>query len=279
MARKISVAARVDEKLLEKIDEEAQELGLNRSEYIVHRLENNPKSMNRAELKSMIEELLEEMLPQHLEEEENYTPPREFFETGDEALDVADLVPPMLAGELNCLISAAHEAATEAAKEELATPFIVLLFEKLAHEVQLAWRSKVRYECAVDYREVLGKADQLQLSEILADVSNELGPNPRRDEFLSLFAELLEAKAESTFLQAREISFSFDREQWHTLDQLLELVNRSRGEGEQFADLSALLMFLLGEKLREEAHESLFGGYRYPTLAELGKSLQRMAVE
>jgi hypothetical protein len=80
-------------------------------------------------------------------------------------------------------------------------------------------------------------------------------------------------------MDARKVTFQFDRAQWRLLDQLVILTNKQKPEEEQFANLDSLMLFILGGKLREEAKEKFFGGYQYPELESMGKVFQASALE
>jgi hypothetical protein len=112
----------------------------------------------------------------------------------------------------------------------------------------------------------------LQLS---TDVRNELGSNADRKAFF----DLLDDQAAELFIDARKITFHFDREQWKILDTLVERVNSQNPEEEQFSSLDSLMLFILGGKLREEAKEKFFGGFQYPELELMGKVFQASALD
>ncbi|MCB0566219.1 MAG: hypothetical protein KDD01_17755 [Phaeodactylibacter sp.] len=276
MGNKISLGARVPEPLYEDIRAEADSRGLNVSQIIIERLKNK-SGMNKEELRATMADLLEEMLESR--EVEEYDPNEEYYETGEQPLDLAELFPPLVAEELNCLVSKAHQTSIGAERDEPNTPYLVLLYENLAMELDESIEGKPQQECSSDYRDELAEEDALILSEIFADVRNELGPDPERIDIFDLLKDLLEGQAEDLFIEARKVAFRFDREQWRVLDQLVEHINSDHTVEEQFSDFDSLLLFILGTKLKEKAGEKFFGGFQRPAFSELGGALQLAAFE
>ena len=271
-----NIGARLPIPLYNMVKEEADKRGINLSQLVIERIQNSNK-MDKETLRPLVVELVQEAI--QAERIEDYDPSKEYFEVGEDALDITELAPPLLADELNCLIVDAYARATEIKPNEPDTPFLVLLYEQLSKLLFNSSYDKVRYECRTDYREALEENYALALSNILADVRNELGPNADRKSFFNLLSDLLDDQAEEIFVDARKISFHFDRNQWQLLDQLIEKVNSQKPEEEQFSSLDSLMLFILGDKLREEAKEKFFGGFQYPELESMGKVFQASALE
>ena len=84
----------------------------------------------------------------------------------------------------------------------------LLLYENLMAQLNEGIEEKPQQECSFDYRDELVEENAIALSEIFADVRNELGPDPERTDTFNLLKELLEKQAAGLFIEARKVGCS-----------------------------------------------------------------------
>lgn len=184
------------------------------------------------------------------------------------------LLSPLLAEELNCAIVSSWEELEEPDGE---TPGSVVFLEALAKRLQQRANEPSKYNCSDAYADILPEHLVPLLDHIIRDAAAEFTDHTDRQLFLFLVADLSRDQARKLYVEGRTFRFTFDRTQWSHLDRMLESINAQQPSDEQFDSLQSWIYFQLGRQLKESAGEKFLGGYRNPSMAQLGKEFQMMA--
>jgi hypothetical protein len=266
MTKKVHIGARIAPELRQTIEEEAERNGLTISEQV-------STMLNQEESSGLTREAIRQIVQEEMSKTRR--PPAE---VGEEYADLAmeTILPAQLRREVLAMI---EDTRYRSQLDEKDPFFIPNFLNELADEAE-------DYASAPPHR--IRKLDEVpQLDEVLIwkiddvieEVLDEMEEDYPRESFLSTFADYLREAAELQYFEAREIRLSFSKEEWEQLDLMLSLLNKNRSANKQFADLEAFVKWKLGRALKDQANEKLFGGYEYPRMAELGKTLQIIGVE
>jgi hypothetical protein len=267
MTRKVHIGARIEPELRQTIEEAAERNGLTISEQVSSMLaQEEGIGLTTEEVRRIVrEEISQKRVGQ-----------QSATETEVVALAMESTLPKHLRQEVLAMIEDALYRSDLPADNPLFLPHFLNLLADEANDYADAPPHRMRKLQEIPQLEekVLWKID-----DVIEEVLDEMEEDYPRESFLTTFADYLREAADLQYFEAREIRLSFSKEEWEQLDLMLSLLNKNRSAGKQFPDLQAFVKWKLGRALKDQANERLFGGYEYPKMAELGKTLQIMGVE
>ena len=266
MATKVHIGARIEPELRQNIEEAAERNGLTISEQV-------SSMLNQKESSGLTREAIRQIVQEEISKNRR-TP----TEVGEEYVDLAmeTILPTRLRQEVLAMI---EDTRYRSQLDENDPLFIPGFLNELADEAEDYASSPPHRIRKLDEVPPLDEALIWKIDDVIEEVLDEMEEDYPRESFLTTFADYLRAAADLQYFEAREIRLSFSKEEWEQLDLMLELLNKNHSESKQFAGLEAYLKWKLGRALKDQANEKLFGGYEYPRMAELGKTLQIMGME